>query len=503
MDKPAAEEEAPLLGALANHKRRRWRRAACCRTSSRSMVPVMFVGRRLPRLVAHQCHRLPPSPKYWSNTLLAYKKCLISAIFLVDFDHEFGAFGAGRHCLLGVHKQRAMAVLALACVPVRRVRQGQRQRDPPVCVGQDADIAAEAGANARWTILSLVPYVPLVCHILFLQAQSVVVPVMASFAATAICHVAVCWALVFKAPMGSRGPALSIAILYCMSASTSPCLLSMSGSQLQGDMDGVLHGCVQGWPAVGRRSSGRGGLTAGRRCGDGDVVADTREKGRAAAGRGGVSGRRARLLELLLLVPDCSHNAADADYLTALPNPYLIAKLSAYRPHHLPPPRSTITRKLGERLATLTLADTVELVCMLNSVAVASALANSTAGNSNIAAPTHARGDGRHRDGEDLWRQQRRSALRYIHAAISTGHATMMLSTSLLKKRTQLSEVAYHHTFMEWWSFELLVLLCGLLPNPKLETSSLNTGSLMFMVPFGLCTAISTRVSNELGAGKP
>uniref|UniRef100_A0A0E0IQV3 Protein DETOXIFICATION n=1 Tax=Oryza nivara TaxID=4536 RepID=A0A0E0IQV3_ORYNI len=60
---------------------------------------------------------------------------------------------------------------------------------------------------------------------------------------------------------------------------------------------------------------------------------------------------------------------------------------------------------------------------------------------------------------------------------------------------------------MMWWSFELVVLLSGLLPNPKLETSALsiclNTGSLMFMVPFGLCTAISTRVSNELGAGKP
>jgi MATE family multidrug resistance protein len=37
--------------------------------------------------------------------------------------------------------------------------------------------------------------------------QSVVVPVMASSAATAICHVAVCWALVFKAGMGSRGAA--------------------------------------------------------------------------------------------------------------------------------------------------------------------------------------------------------------------------------------------------------------------------------------------------------
>lgn len=60
---------------------------------------------------------------------------------------------------------------------------------------------------------------------------------------------------------------------------------------------------------------------------------------------------------------------------------------------------------------------------------------------------------------------------------------------------------------LEWWSFELLVLLSGLLPNPKLETSvlsiCLNTGSLAFMIPFGLGAAISTRVSNELGAGRP
>uniref|UniRef100_A0A452ZNC9 Protein DETOXIFICATION n=2 Tax=Aegilops tauschii subsp. strangulata TaxID=200361 RepID=A0A452ZNC9_AEGTS len=60
---------------------------------------------------------------------------------------------------------------------------------------------------------------------------------------------------------------------------------------------------------------------------------------------------------------------------------------------------------------------------------------------------------------------------------------------------------------MEWWSFELLVLLSGLLPNPKLETAvlsiCLNTNSLAFMAPLGLGGAISTRVSNELGAGRP
>ncbi|PRQ21343.1 putative multi antimicrobial extrusion protein [Rosa chinensis] len=41
---------------------------------------------------------------------------------------------------------------------------------------------------------------------------------------------------------------------------------------------------------------------------------------------------------------------------------------------------------------------------------------------------------------------------------------------------------------LEMWSFEMLVLVSGLLPNPKLETSVLS---------------ISTRVSNQLGAGQP
>ncbi|PNT60859.1 hypothetical protein BRADI_5g07146v3 [Brachypodium distachyon] len=60
---------------------------------------------------------------------------------------------------------------------------------------------------------------------------------------------------------------------------------------------------------------------------------------------------------------------------------------------------------------------------------------------------------------------------------------------------------------LEWWSFELMVLLSGFLPNPKLEASvlsiSLNTVALVFRIPSGLGAAISTRVSNELGAGRP
>ncbi|XP_059070371.1 protein DETOXIFICATION 16 [Cryptomeria japonica] len=57
-----------------------------------------------------------------------------------------------------------------------------------------------------------------------------------------------------------------------------------------------------------------------------------------------------------------------------------------------------------------------------------------------------------------------------------------------------------------WWAFEILILSSGLLPNPKLETSvlsiCLNTSSLAYTIPFGFSAAVSTRVSNALGAGR-
>ncbi|PIN20703.1 putative membrane protein, predicted efflux pump [Handroanthus impetiginosus] len=60
---------------------------------------------------------------------------------------------------------------------------------------------------------------------------------------------------------------------------------------------------------------------------------------------------------------------------------------------------------------------------------------------------------------------------------------------------------------LKWWSLEVLILLSGLLPNPKLETSVLSIcltiSTLHFTIPYGLGAAASTRVSNELGAGNP
>ncbi|KAL2944347.1 Protein DETOXIFICATION 19 [Bienertia sinuspersici] len=57
----------------------------------------------------------------------------------------------------------------------------------------------------------------------------------------------------------------------------------------------------------------------------------------------------------------------------------------------------------------------------------------------------------------------------------------------------------------EYWAFEILVLLAGLMPNSESSTSLIaicvNTEAIAYMFAYGLGAAASTRVSNELGAG--
>ncbi|KAK1363634.1 Protein DETOXIFICATION [Heracleum sosnowskyi] len=60
---------------------------------------------------------------------------------------------------------------------------------------------------------------------------------------------------------------------------------------------------------------------------------------------------------------------------------------------------------------------------------------------------------------------------------------------------------------LDWWSYELVILLSGLLANPQLETSVLSiclvVTSLHYFIPYSFGAGASTRVSNELGAGNP
>ncbi|KAF9603577.1 hypothetical protein IFM89_037076 [Coptis chinensis] len=60
---------------------------------------------------------------------------------------------------------------------------------------------------------------------------------------------------------------------------------------------------------------------------------------------------------------------------------------------------------------------------------------------------------------------------------------------------------------LEWWWYEIMTVLAGYLPNPRLAVAAtailIQTTSLMYTVPMALAACVSTRVGNELGAGNP
>ncbi|CAL5047676.1 unnamed protein product [Urochloa decumbens] len=275
------------------------------------MISVMYVG---------HLGELPLAGASMANSFTSVTGLTVLLGMASALDTLCGqAYGARQYSLLGIYKQRAMLLLTVVSVPLAIV--WFYTGDILLLFGQDTDIAAEAGAYARWMIPALFAYGLLQCHVRFLQTQNVVQPVMASAGAAAACHLVVCWLLVYALGMGSKGAALSNAISYWLN----------------------------------------------------------------------------------------------------------VAVLAVY-------------------------------------VRVSSVCKETWTGFSTEAF---------------------RDVLSFFRLAIPS--ALMVC--------------------LEMWSFELVVLLSGLLPNPKLETSvlsiSLNTSSFVWMIPFGLSCAISTRVSNELGAGRP
>jgi MATE family multidrug resistance protein len=60
---------------------------------------------------------------------------------------------------------------------------------------------------------------------------------------------------------------------------------------------------------------------------------------------------------------------------------------------------------------------------------------------------------------------------------------------------------------LEWWWYEFMIILCGLLANPKATIASMGiliqTTSLVYVFPSSLSLGVSTRVGNELGANRP
>lgn len=230
------------------------------------------------------------------------------------------SYGAKQYHMLGIQMQRAMLVLLLVCIPLACI--WANAGNILVFLGQDPTISLEAGIYARYMIPSIFAYALLQCQIRFLQSQNNVVHMMFSTGFTTLIHIIICWLLVFKSGLGSKGAALASGVSYWI-----------------------------------------------------NVV----------------------LLALYIrLSPLCNN-------------------------------------KTWNGFSTKALQDI----------------------------PT------------------------FIRIAVPS--ALMMC--------------------LEIWSFEMMVLLAGLLPNPTLETSvlsiSLNTQTMLLMIPLGVGGAVSTRVSNELGAGRP
>ncbi|XP_077247584.1 protein DETOXIFICATION 54-like [Tasmannia lanceolata] len=60
---------------------------------------------------------------------------------------------------------------------------------------------------------------------------------------------------------------------------------------------------------------------------------------------------------------------------------------------------------------------------------------------------------------------------------------------------------------LEWWWYEILTILAGILPEPRVAVATtailIQTTSFMYAMPMALANCVSTRVGNELGAGNP
>ncbi|KAL8478686.1 hypothetical protein ACS0TY_030531 [Phlomoides rotata] len=229
------------------------------------------------------------------------------------------SYGAKQYHMLGIHMQRAMLVLFLVCIPLAVIWANTA----PILqfLGQDPLISKEAGIYARFMIPCVFGYGILQCQVRFLQTQNNVFPMMITSGITTLLHLGLCWILVLKCGLGSRGAAVANSISYWMNVLWLSLYIKFSPS------------CKKTWTGFSR---------------------------------------------------DALHDILN--------------------------------------FVTLAVPSAV-MVCL------------------------------------------------------------------------------------EAWSFESMVLLSGLLPNPELQTSvlsiCLNTSSTVWMIPFGLSCAVSTRVSNELGAGHP
>ncbi|MCO5584104.1 hypothetical protein L7F22_038027 [Adiantum nelumboides] len=120
------------------------------------------------------------------------------------------AYGAQQYSLVGLYLQRALIVLYACSIPLAILWSNMQHI--LLALGQDAAISKQAGEFMLWLIPTLFTYSATLPLIRFMQAQSLVVPVVLCCACTVCCHVPLCYALVFMMGLESQGAALATSI---------------------------------------------------------------------------------------------------------------------------------------------------------------------------------------------------------------------------------------------------------------------------------------------------
>lgn len=126
------------------------------------------------------------------------------------------AYGAGQYQRLGTYTFGAIICLFIVCIPVSLLWIFTDKL--LILTGQDPSIASEAGKYAKWLIPTLFPYAILQPLVRFLQAQSLILPMLLSTVAALCFQLLLCWAFIFKLNLGNPGAALSITISYWLNA---------------------------------------------------------------------------------------------------------------------------------------------------------------------------------------------------------------------------------------------------------------------------------------------
>lgn len=122
------------------------------------------------------------------------------------------AFGSGNPRGVGLHVQRMLALMALACTPIAALWLASPDLLALLLPGRERGLADAAGSFLRWSAVGLPGYAAFEALKRFLQAQGDFRAAMAILVLCTPVNAALTWLLAFRCGMGLAGAALGAAL---------------------------------------------------------------------------------------------------------------------------------------------------------------------------------------------------------------------------------------------------------------------------------------------------